>query len=321
MDTASIAWEHDRAGPQSAPNSGPTRPRQLDRKATAGSVGPEMELRILGPLEVVTDEEISAPRAGKERSLLAFLILHANERVGADRLIDAVWGERPPATAAAALQNQVTRLRRLLGPERIETAGSTLSAPSGSGRARRRPVRGARAARCDSRCGRARRAAALGALALARPAARRRRRAVRPVRDRTARGATPGGDRAATGRRARAGRERDTRPRAGATRARASVTGGDPGEADAGALPLRPAGGGARGLPPGARAARGRARDRAAAVAAAAAPADPASGRRARARPGGGRVGACAGRGGAGAAPARPAAGGAQERHGRAALG
>ena len=84
-----------------------------------------MELRILGPLEIATGEGVVVPRAGKQRCLLAFLILHANERVGADRLIDALWGERPPATAGAALQNQVTLLRRLLGPERIETAAST----------------------------------------------------------------------------------------------------------------------------------------------------------------------------------------------------
>jgi DNA-binding SARP family transcriptional activator len=84
-----------------------------------------VELRILGPLEVVLEGQCAAPSAGKQRSLLSFLILHANERVGADRLIDAIWGERPPATAPAALQNQVTRLRRLLGADRIETAGST----------------------------------------------------------------------------------------------------------------------------------------------------------------------------------------------------
>jgi DNA-binding SARP family transcriptional activator/class 3 adenylate cyclase len=84
-----------------------------------------MELRILGPLEVVTSDGVVAPRAGKQGVLLSFLILHANERIGADRLIDALWGERPPATAASALQNQVTQLRRLLGVERIETVAST----------------------------------------------------------------------------------------------------------------------------------------------------------------------------------------------------
>ena len=84
-----------------------------------------MELRILGPLEVVAEGGVVAPRAGKQRSLLAFLLLHPNERISADRLIDALWGERPPPTAAAALQNQVARLRALLGAERIETAGSS----------------------------------------------------------------------------------------------------------------------------------------------------------------------------------------------------
>ena len=84
-----------------------------------------MELRILGSLEVVAEGRLVEPRAGKQRSLLAFLLLHGNERVSADRLVDVLWGERPPLTAAAALQNQVASLRRLLGAERIETTGST----------------------------------------------------------------------------------------------------------------------------------------------------------------------------------------------------
>jgi DNA-binding SARP family transcriptional activator len=84
-----------------------------------------MELRILGPLDVVADGRAVAPRAGKQRSLLAFLVLHANERISTDRLIDAVWGESPPPTAAAALQNQVAGLRRLFDAERIETVGSS----------------------------------------------------------------------------------------------------------------------------------------------------------------------------------------------------
>jgi DNA-binding SARP family transcriptional activator len=53
------------------------------------------------------------------RSLLAYLLLHANKLVSSDRLIDEVWGPEPPKTAAASLQNYVSRLRRSIGPELI----------------------------------------------------------------------------------------------------------------------------------------------------------------------------------------------------------
>jgi DNA-binding SARP family transcriptional activator len=53
------------------------------------------------------------------RSLLAYLLLHANELVSSDRLIDEVWGPQPPKTAAASLQNYISRLRRAIGPELI----------------------------------------------------------------------------------------------------------------------------------------------------------------------------------------------------------
>jgi len=59
------------------------------------------------------------------RALLAFLLLHANEPVSSDRLIDEVWGPTPAKTASASLQNYVSRLRKALGPELL------LSAPSG----------------------------------------------------------------------------------------------------------------------------------------------------------------------------------------------
>ena len=55
----------------------------------------------------------------KQRALLAFLALHAGEVVSVDRLLDALWGERPPRMATAALQNGVHQLRRLLGAETI----------------------------------------------------------------------------------------------------------------------------------------------------------------------------------------------------------
>src|SRR5438105_3490537 len=79
-----------------------------------------MEFRVLGPLEVVEDGRV-IPVSGKQRMLLGVLLVHANEVVSADRLVDALWGERPPATAQTALQVHVSQLRKLVGAERIET--------------------------------------------------------------------------------------------------------------------------------------------------------------------------------------------------------
>jgi predicted ATPase/DNA-binding SARP family transcriptional activator len=58
---------------------------------------------------------------GRQRALLAYLLLHANQVAGRDRLIDALWGEAPPATAATSLHGLVSRLRRVIGPHRLET--------------------------------------------------------------------------------------------------------------------------------------------------------------------------------------------------------
>ena len=83
-----------------------------------------MEFRILGPLEVVDDGRSISIRRGKEQALLAYLLLHANEVVPSDRLIDALWDERPPPTAAKILQNAVSHLRRELGENRLLTRDS-----------------------------------------------------------------------------------------------------------------------------------------------------------------------------------------------------
>ena len=80
-----------------------------------------MEFRILGPLEVVDEERPVVLQRGKQLALLAYLLLHPNELVSADRLIDALWGERPPPTAAKILQNAVSQLRRALGEDRLVT--------------------------------------------------------------------------------------------------------------------------------------------------------------------------------------------------------
>jgi DNA-binding SARP family transcriptional activator len=80
-----------------------------------------MEFRLLGPLEVVDGERQLALGGVKPRSLLALLLLHANEVVSTDRLIDELWGDEPPATAVKSVQVHVSRLRKELGEDRLLT--------------------------------------------------------------------------------------------------------------------------------------------------------------------------------------------------------
>jgi DNA-binding SARP family transcriptional activator len=80
-----------------------------------------LEFRILGPLEVTDGARPIALAAPKQRALLGLLLLHPNEVVSSDRLIDELWGERPPATAAKVLQTYVSQLRRSLGAGLIAT--------------------------------------------------------------------------------------------------------------------------------------------------------------------------------------------------------
>jgi predicted ATPase/DNA-binding SARP family transcriptional activator len=80
-----------------------------------------MEFRILGPLEVDSDGQALNLGGAKQRALLAMLLLHANQVVSRDRLVDALWEDDPPETAHKALQVHVSGLRKLLGKERLET--------------------------------------------------------------------------------------------------------------------------------------------------------------------------------------------------------
>jgi DNA-binding SARP family transcriptional activator len=80
-----------------------------------------VDYRILGPLEAV-DGDRRLPLGGpKQRSLLALLLLRANEVVSTDELVDRLWGERPPATAPKIVQVQVWRLRKALGSDALAT--------------------------------------------------------------------------------------------------------------------------------------------------------------------------------------------------------
>ena len=82
-----------------------------------------MEFRLLGPLEVVGPSGVVSLGGNRQRALLALLLLHRNEPVSTDRLVDQLWGERPPPTAQKTVQVYVSRLRSELGEGRIETRG------------------------------------------------------------------------------------------------------------------------------------------------------------------------------------------------------
>jgi DNA-binding SARP family transcriptional activator/streptogramin lyase len=73
-----------------------------------------MEFRILGPLEVIDGDGPTPLGTTKERLVLAVLLLHANEIVSRDRLIDELWGESPPPTAKKAVNVYVSQLRKAL---------------------------------------------------------------------------------------------------------------------------------------------------------------------------------------------------------------
>jgi DNA-binding SARP family transcriptional activator len=84
-----------------------------------------VEYRILGPLEVVDEGAPVALGRLKERLVLAILLLHANEFVARERLIDELWGESPPPTARKAVNVYVSLLRKALtrnGRDPIATA-------------------------------------------------------------------------------------------------------------------------------------------------------------------------------------------------------
>jgi DNA-binding SARP family transcriptional activator len=79
--------------------------------------------RILGPLEVA-ERDVTRPLGGvKQRAVLAILLLHRGEVVSGERLIEELWGEHAPATAAKVLQAYISRLRKTIGGDVLLTRG------------------------------------------------------------------------------------------------------------------------------------------------------------------------------------------------------
>jgi DNA-binding SARP family transcriptional activator len=80
-----------------------------------------LEFRILGPLEVLSDDRPVRLGGPKQRAALAILLLSANRVVPAERIADDLYAGAPPVTAATQVQRQVSELRKVLGAETIET--------------------------------------------------------------------------------------------------------------------------------------------------------------------------------------------------------
>ena len=85
------------------------------------TTGQRLRSCVLGTLEIVRDGEPVRLGSGQQRRLLAVLLVHANEVVSSDRLVDILWGDHTRPSAMHTLQTLVSRLRATLGDERVET--------------------------------------------------------------------------------------------------------------------------------------------------------------------------------------------------------
>src|SRR4051812_26912790 len=79
-----------------------------------------MEIRLLGLFEASLDGRAVPLGGAKQRALLAMLALRPNAPVSVDRLIEGLWGERPPASASKSVQIYVSQLRKLINGDGAE---------------------------------------------------------------------------------------------------------------------------------------------------------------------------------------------------------
>lgn len=80
-----------------------------------------MEYRILGPLEILDEGSTLVVAEGRERTLLLLLLLQRSRPISVDAIVDALWADEPPASAAKVVQNYVLRLRKALGHDVVAT--------------------------------------------------------------------------------------------------------------------------------------------------------------------------------------------------------
>ena len=100
------------------PQSSDCEPTRAGLESADSTRNPRhMQLRVLGPVEASADHRSLALGGAKQRSVIAMLGLDANRTVSADHLVEGLWGEDAPPSAAKMVQNYVWRLRRVLGDD------------------------------------------------------------------------------------------------------------------------------------------------------------------------------------------------------------
>lgn len=73
-----------------------------------------MDVKVLGPVSVTQGRRSVMPTAGKPRQVLSLLALNADRLVTVPTLMEEIWGEAPPRSAATTLQTYIMQLRRLI---------------------------------------------------------------------------------------------------------------------------------------------------------------------------------------------------------------
>lgn len=89
----------------------------------AGDGNAAMDVRLLGPVEVVVGERVLALGGRKQRALLALLALEPGRAFPVDVLADELWNGDPPPGATTTLRSYASRLRRALGPDAVVARG------------------------------------------------------------------------------------------------------------------------------------------------------------------------------------------------------
>lgn len=106
------------------PGSEPGPRDQADATGIAAT-----HFRVLGPVSITAGPNVAVLQPSRPATLLAMLLLYPNTIVAVESLVRAVWDEDPPATAKAALQTCVLRLRRLFA--RHGVVGADIEAVAG----------------------------------------------------------------------------------------------------------------------------------------------------------------------------------------------